>query len=127
MKTKIITKEKLSMLLEEEKNSGRQYIDWNGEKEEDGLLFSFWTDTRSGEQFAVKEIRSVRMGFNSNEPGKEEEFVRIMEKEGACKAWWGVTGRTMHQNLAQQLAGKYPQYRFEIGYNYECSVYKKGD
>ena len=121
----VITKEKLTILLEEEERSGRQFIYWEGDKEVDGGLYSFWSDKRTGETFAVREIRTVSMGFNSNDPGKEEEFAAIVEREGACKASWGVTGRTMHQILARKLAEKMPQYRFEIGYNYDCAAYKE--
>ena len=68
-------------------------------------------------------MKCINMGFNSNEPGKEEEFLEAMKQDGCCGASWGVTGRTMHRILASQLASKYPQYRFEIGDNYECAAY----
>ena len=125
MKAEIISNEKINKMMEEEERSRGNYIQWHGSKENDGLLYSLYYDSRTGKEYAVREIRGVHMGFNSNEPGKEEEFVKIVEREGACKASWGVTGRTMHSILAQQLAKKYPEYSFEIGYNYECTAYKK--
>lgn len=72
-----------------------------------------------------KEVRSIYMGFNYNEDGKVEELISIVEKEGACEAYWGVTGRTKHQILSYQLSKELPQYNFNIGENYECIVTKK--
>ena len=125
MNAQIISAEKVKELFEEEDRDNKEYIEWLCTKEEDGLLYNLFRDRRTGKEYAARETRSVYMGFNSNEPGKEEEFVEIIEREGACKASWGVTGRTMHSILAHQLAEKYPQYRFEIGYNYKCKAYKE--
>ncbi len=118
----IISNAKLNRLLEEDEARKRK-INWLGNREFEGLLYSTWEDKTSGSRYAVRETRSVNMGFNSNEPGKEEEFLEIMKREGCCRASWGVTGRTIHKILAQQLAKKYPQFRFEIGDNYECAAY----
>ena len=121
----ILTKEELNEMLREEAKAKREYFDYQGEEEIDGLLYSRWLDTRNGEQYVCREIRSVHMGFNSNEEGTVEKLIEIVEREGACKASWGVTGRTMHSILASQLAQQLQQYDFEIGYNYECIARKK--
>lgn len=76
----------------------------------------------------TKEVRTVHMGFNSNEEGKVEEFIRIVEHEGACKASWGVTGRTSHLMLANELAKSFPQYDWEIDYDrYGCKATKRAE
>ena len=119
----IITKRKLNSILEKD---GR-YIDYVRQEECEGLLYSVYVDTRNGKEYAVREIRSLSMGFNRNDEGKVDEFVAIVEREGACKAFWGVTGRTMHLMLAQQLAAQLPQYEFELDYDlYLCIARKKG-
>lgn len=113
----IITKRKLNSILEKDD----RYIEYARQEECEGLLYSVYTDTRNGKEYAVREIRSLSMGFNSNEDGKVDEFITIVEREGACKAFWGVTGRTMHLMLAQQLAAQLPQYEFELDYDlYKC-------
>ena len=121
----IISREQLNELLEAEEKSGRDFLDWNGYKDFDGKMYcSIWKDTRTGTEYAVKALKSVHMGFNSNEEGKVEELIRTVEQYGEASASWGVTGRTMHSILAEKLADELPQYRFEIGYNYQCDVYK---
>ena len=117
----IITNEKLNAMLETEE----QFFDWLGTNEVDGLLYTVWKDKRTGIEYAVREIRTVRMGFNSNEEGKVEEFISIVEREGACQASWGVTGRTMHLYLANQLAKSLPQYEWVCTENYGCTATKK--
>ena len=124
-KPKIITKRELNDLLEQEYRSNREYMNWKMEAEIDGLLHSIYEDKRSGELYAVRVVRTVHMGFNSNEEGKVEELVGIIEREGACNASWGVTGRTMHEILAHRLSKELPQYDFDIGHNYRCLVTKK--
>lgn len=122
---KIVTEQQWDRMTEQEEQSGRYYLEWSGYEELDGRLFSVYRDERSGKRYGVPTIRSVHMGFNSNEEGKVEEFAAIVEREGACKATWGVTGRTMHHILACRLADLLPQYDWEIGYNYECKAIKK--
>ena len=124
-KFEIITEEQWCSMSEQELSSGREYLPWDGYEERDNLLFSVFPDKRTGKRYGVRTIRSVYMGFNSNEEGKVEEFVAIVEREGACKATWGVTGRTMHQILAGQLANSLPQYDWEIGYNYVCKATRR--
>lgn len=122
----IISKETWYEMLEAEEKSGRDYLTPElAVEDEDGLLYRIWKDERTGKEYAVREIRTVHMGFNSNEEGKVDEFIAIVEREGECLASWGVTGRTMHGILAQQLAKELPQYEFEIGYNYHCLARKK--
>ena len=121
----IISKETWYEMLEAEEKSGRDYLGYLRFEESDGLLYEVWQDTRTGKEYAVRKSRSVNMGFNSNEEGKVDEFIAIVEREGECYALWGVTGRTMHQILAEQLARELPQYEFEIGYNYHCLARKK--
>ena len=128
MKTQlnIVTNEEANEMFEAEYKSGREYIDICGQVEHEGLLYTQYVDKRFNYHFAVQSIRNVHMGFNSNEPGKVEEFVAIVEREGACTATWGVTGRTMHQILACKLADSLPQYDWEIGYEYYlCKSMKK--
>lgn len=121
----IVSNETMCEMFREEEKSGRDYFDFGDRIEIDGLLYHTYVDTRNGKEYAVREIRTVHMGFNSNDEGKVEELIEIVEREGACNASWGVTGRTMHCVLAGQLAEQLPQYRSEIGYNYKCTFYKK--
>lgn len=119
---KYITGAQISAMLEEEKKTHKTRLEPQlCVKEIDGLLFSMWEDEMTGDMYAVREIRTVHMGFNSNEPGKEEEFIGIMEREGACLASWGVTGRTAHLLLAEQFANEHPEYLWELDYaSYRC-------
>ena len=115
-----ITSEQANDLWNDERN-----YQWFGYREYNGKEHSVFQRKRTKELFAYPITRTVHMGFNSNEDGKVEEFIEIVEREGACKASWGVTGRTMHQILAGQLADSLPQYDWEIGYNYHCMATKK--
>lgn len=121
----IISKETWYEMLEAEEKSGREYLVDLRYEEIDGKRYGVWQDKRTGEEFAIREIRTVHMGFNTNEEGKVDEFIAIVEREGECYASWGVTGRTMHGLLAEKLARELPQYDFEIGYNYHCLARKK--
>ena len=122
----IITNRKLNAMFEEEEQSGREYIECSGRQEAEGFLYTVYKDTRTGKEYAVREIRTVHMGFNSNEDGKVEEFIGIVEREGVCKASWGVTGRTAHLMLAMSLEALLPQYEFEIDYDrYLCLAKKR--
>lgn len=124
-KMTLITKEKLNDLFKQEEASGQEYLDREKQIEIDGLLYSAYRDKRTNELYAVWEIRTVHMGFNSNEEGKVDELVVIVEREGSCKVSWGVTGRTMHEILAHGLKAELPQYDFDIGHNYHCLVSKR--
>lgn len=117
----IITNRKLNAMLETEE----RFFDWEGERDIEGHLYTVWKDKRTGHLYGVPTVRTVRMGFNSNDEGKVEEFVSIVEREGACQASWGVTGRTMHLCLANQLAKSLPQYEWECTENYGCKATKK--
>lgn len=121
----IISREELNKLFEEEERTRHEFIDWCKEVEIGGLLYTIYRDGRTGKKFAVQTIRTVHMGFNDNDEGKVEEFVAIVEREGACHASWGVTGRTMHYFLGCKLADALPQYDWNIGANYECTARKK--
>ena len=119
----IITKRKLKAMLE----ADERFFDWKGERDCEGRLYDIWKDKRTGHLYGVQIVRTVHMGFNSNDEGKVEEFVSIVEREGACKASWGVTGRTKHLMLAEQLAASLPQYEWELDYDrYLCKAMKKG-
>ena len=124
MDVKIISKQEERQIFDEERMSGREYITYDRREECDGLLYDIFRDTRNGDKFAVRSIRSVHMGFNSNEPGTVDALIATVEREGAASASWGVTGRTLHSMLARQLEDLLPQYVFVIGYNYECLVFK---
>ena len=129
---KILTKEEWNEMLEAENvyydKTNKWYIEAvEREREIDGKLYNIEKDTRNGNLYAAPTIKTVHMGFNSNEAGKVEEFISIVEKYGECKASWGVTGRTMHEILADRLAKELPQYEFEIGYNYHCIGRKKAN
>lgn len=124
-KTEIISHERLNEILEKEEATGRELLDILGNREIDGRLYSMWKDKATGTEYAVPEVRTVHMGFNSNEPGKLEEFVEIVEREGSCNASWGVTGRTMHGILGHQLAKQLPQYDWIIDDNYFCRAKKR--
>lgn len=122
----IVTDKELNSLFEEEEKAKKEFIEWNRQEEYEGLLYSIYTDKRNGKQYAVNQARTVHMGFNSNEDGKIDELIEIVEREGKCKASWGVTGRTAHELLAEKLKNLLPQYDFEIGYEmYLCLVMKK--
>lgn len=121
-----ITKEQKHQIFAEEQRTGKLIYEWVGEREIDGRLYSIYKNKRTHEEFASPQVRTVYMGFNSNEEGKVEEFIQIVEKEGECLATWGVTGRTMHEILARRLAEELPQYKWEIGYEfYECKATKR--
>lgn len=124
-KMKFITGEEMSAMFKQEAESGREYLDWEKMEEIDGLLYSVYRDRRNDEVYAARQTRTVHMGFNSNEEGKVDELVAIVEREGSCKASWGVTGRTMHEILAHRLSSELPQYDFDIGHNYHCLVSKR--
>lgn len=130
MKIKYITKDQLHELLNQEERDRGNYLRWEGLNElgAQGLLYETWTDQRSNTLLAIKSVRTVHMGFNSNEEGKVEEFIRIVEREGACKASWGVTGRTKHLMLANELAKSLPQYDWEVDYDmYGCKATKRAE
>ena len=123
--TKIITNEEFKEMskgeIEHFDKTGRWWFDTvNFQAEIDGKLYTILIDTRNNNKYAVPTMKTVHMGFNSNEEGKLEEFIETVEKYGECKASWGVTGRTMHEILAERLAKELPQYEFEIEYNYHC-------
>lgn len=120
--TKIISREKLKKLFEEEEQ-GKRFFRFEKLTEFEGRQYNVFKEDGTNNLYAVQAERSLHMGFNSNEPGKEDEFLRIMENEGVCRLSWGVTGRTAHRILAHQFAEKYPEYRWEIGDNYECKAY----
>ena len=121
----IVTREEADERFAAEHKSGRWYIEYAGECEANGLLYHIYRDGRNGYEFALRQVRTVHMGFNSNEPGTLERFVEIVEREGSCNASWGVTGRTMHSILGHQLAALLPQYDWTIGGNYECRATKQ--
>lgn len=117
----IITNRKFNAMLE---TQGREFV-WRGNRDFEGHLYEIWEDNLTQHLYGVQVIRTVHMGFNSNDEGKVEEFVSIVEREGACCASWGVTGRTMHLYLANQLAKSLPQYEWECTENYGCKAMKK--
>ncbi len=121
----IITNRKLNAMLEAEEQSGRIRLEWCGERDYEGHLYTVYKDEPTGKLYGVPTVRTVHMGFNSNDEGKVEEFVSIVEREGACQASWGVTGRTKHLYLANQLAKSLPQYEWELSENYGCKAMKK--
>lgn len=123
---KALTREELYQLYKEEERIGKDFIEWERtEEDEKGRLYNIYKDTRNGNFFKVVAIRSVHIGFNTNDPDKVAELVAIVDREGVCDAHWGVTGRTMHSILAEQLAKELPQFNCEIGYNYLCRFTKK--
>lgn len=70
---------------------------------------------------------TVHMGLNSITPEKVEELKLLVEENGEAEASWGCTGRTLHYNLALQLADMLPDYDFEIDYDhYKCICRKRG-
>ena len=126
MEKYIISKEQLNSLYMEEEKTGKEFLEWLREEEHNGLLYSVYVDKRNGNQYEVQKARTVHMGFNSNEEGKLDELVEIVESEGICNASWGVSGRTAHVLLAQKLEKLLPQYEFEIDYDmYRCTVKKR--
>ena len=78
-----------------------------------------------------KEEKQVNMGFNTSRYDGEHwnnavrKFKDAVERYGIASASWGVTGRTLHQILAYELADALPDYEFEIGYNYKCIARKR--
>lgn len=127
-KMKFITNVELYDLLEQEFESGKDYMDRKKTIEIDGLLYSVYQDKRTGNLYASRTIRTVHMGFNSNDVGAVEKLTGIVEREGACYVSWDVTRRTKHSILAHRLSEELPQYDFDdfvIGQNYRCLVTKK--
>lgn len=109
---------------DEEDRSGRLYISWVGCNEIRGKYCTTWRDERTKELFAVESVKSVHMGFNSNEDGKIEELISTVEKYGRAKASYGVLGRTCHEILSYELSKILSQYDFTIG-GYDCIVKKR--
>ena len=123
---KVLTNEQLAQLYKEAERIGKNFIKWERTEEgANGRAYNVYKDTRNGEFFEVVVVRSVHIGFNTNNPDKVAELVAIVEREGVCDAYWGVTGRTMHSILAERLAKELPQFNCEIGYNYLCRFTKK--
>lgn len=122
MKTKIISRAKLHKMFEQEDECGKYDLDFVKSCEYDGLLYSIYFDNKSRNYFAVNTIRTVYMGLNSFPQDKIDEFESIMHKEGQCRVSWSCTGRTLHTILANQLKERYPQYDFNIDYNYLCEA-----
>lgn len=111
----IISAEQIDRMLDEEAEKRMDYLTFNGYNNGfDGLFYELWEDTRDGNCYAVRKTRTINMGFNSNDPGTVEQLVDVVEREGACYASWGVTGRTAHAMLGRQLAKELPQYDCEI-------------
>ena len=123
---KVISSEHLNKMLAEAEADGQDdEIDYIDRMEEDGLLYCIWFDKRYSNWYAVREFRTVYFGLNSIPQEKVDEFIAIVEREGSCKASWDCTGRSLHLMLAQQLEKMLPQYRFELGYNYQCVAHKR--
>lgn len=123
---RIATREELTNYYREEERIGRDFIEWERTEEDpNGRLYTVYKDTRNGEFFKVRTVRSVHIGFNSHDPEKVAELVEIVNREGECHASWGVTGRTMHAILAEELAARLPEFDCEITYNYGCTFRKK--
>jgi len=73
----------------------------------------------------MNETTTIYFGLNTISDEKIKEFTETVNNEGAAKASWSVTGRTKHQMLAQELANKLPQFKFEIDYDsYSCIATK---
>lgn len=121
----IITKQQFASLCDEEDKANADFLKMRNTVEINGLQYQLWVDTRTQKTYAVRIIRTVHMGFNDSPAEKVREFSEIVEREGSCKASWGVTGRTCHMMLGFELARMLPQYRFEIGDQYECTAYRK--
>lgn len=120
----ITTHEFMNRLFAEEEATDRDFVEYIEEIEQDGLLYTHWHDTRADKHYLVRAHRTVHMGFNDSPPEKIEQVREIVEREGTCLASWGVTGRTMHEILAYQLAQVLTEYRFEID-GYTCRISKK--
>ena len=126
MAVKVITREELSALFDEEERTGIELLEWLCIKElDDGRTYAHYINRRTGLTLAVWEPRIVHFGLNSITDEKVQELVNIVEREGGANASWGCDGRTRHQMLARQLEKMLPQYRFDIGYNYKCFVAKE--
>ena len=60
----IITKDTIHEMLLAEEKSGRNYLGFVRYEEQDGWLYGIWEDKRTGEEYAVRQIRTMHMGFN---------------------------------------------------------------
>lgn len=82
--TTIISEAKFNKMCEEEERSGREFLRYikQVDLEADGYLYTVYEDERNGKRYATRTIRSVSMGFNRNDPGKEEEFDGHHEARG---------------------------------------------
>ena len=100
-------------------------MDYIEKVEKDGLMFHVYEDKHSGKKVAIRAIRKIIMGSTSTLPGKIEEFVKAVEREDVCDAFWTAPGKMTHYVLAKQLRNALPQYRFELDYyGYLCRAYK---
>jgi len=125
MSITVITKEELNAIYEEGERVGKELVEWLEFREgDDGRQYDLFLDKRKKTKFAVWRPRTVFFGLNTIPEDKLQEFVELVEREGGARACWTCDGRTLHQILANQLATKLPQYRFDIGYNYHCFAYK---
>lgn len=122
MKVTIVSNAKLHKMFEDEER-GLYDLRWIKEIELEGLLYSVYKDRKTNKHYGARAFRTVSFGLNSIPEDKKTEFVEIVKREGRCDASWSCTGRTLHQMLANQLAAKHPEFRWEIGYNYECRAY----
>ena len=126
MKAKVISREWFLNKIHEEEIRHMEILKFHGSVESRGLSYSVYTDLDTRKLVALYKRKKLHMGFNDTPDEKIKEFVDIIEREGACDASWGVTGRTYHMILANQLKDRLPDYHWEIGDNYECSAFKYG-
>lgn len=59
----------------------------------------------------------------------DEELIKEIEENlkhnDKVEISFSVIGRTRHQMLSEELEEKMPNYKFTIGYNYQCEIEKK--
>lgn len=124
MKAKVITMARFSELCEKEERREAE-VNLIERIETDNGHYLIWGIREKGQKCyraATRDKEHIHMGFNNNEAKAVTEFENKMKKFGECECGWGVTGRGFHQALAYEFAKKYPQYEWEIGYNYKCNA-----
>lgn len=114
VKIEFISKGKFDEICEKERKEDIELIKFCEEREIDGKPYLIYKDVTANTEYAVPEARKVIMGAASNGPGKIDEFVEIVEREGACKACWWQVGKSAHEILGKRLSQQMPQYKWEI-------------
>lgn len=100
-------------------------LSYDGFRDVEGTFANIYTDTESGIRYAVETVPCV---FIRDEYGLSEFDVKrvrwFVERYG--HAFLGSNANPKdYKHLAQLLADKLPQFRFEFKCNRHCDIYKE--